>query len=162
MLFLQWHIFHEVRITFFCGTFALRMEITSKLRFVFVRHCHVFFIASQLCFHLFEVLIFFKTLELRFILVHSNYVWKWRDNYVSFLFVVVTYFLLRCNYVIYLFNVVTFFNDVRNRFYFGTFELRMEITLQLRFVFVRHCNVFFITSQLRYLFVRCSYVFWWR
>ena len=153
MLFLQWHIFHEVRITFFCGTFALRMEITSKLRFVFVRHCHVFFIASQLCFHSFEVLIFFKTLELRFILVHSNYVWKWRDNYVSFLFVVVTYFLLRCNYVIYLFNVVTFFNDVRNRFYFGTFELCMEMTLQLRFVFVPHCNVFL----LRHNYVICLF-----
>ena len=26
----------------------------------------------------------------------------------------------------------------------------MEITLQLRFVFVRHCEVFSITSQLRY------------
>ena len=68
-------------------------------------------------------------------------------------------FLLRYNYVIYLFDVVTFFDDVRNRFYFGTFELRMEITLQLRFVFVGHCNVVFITSQLRCLFVRCSYDF---
>ena len=37
-----------------------------------------------------------------------------------------------------------------------TFALRMKITLQLRFVFVRHCDVFFITSKLRYLFVRCS------
>ena len=27
--------------------------------------------------------------------------------------------------------------------------------LQLGFVFIRHCNVFFITSQLRYLLVRC-------
>ena len=80
-------------------------------------------------------------------------------NYVSFLFVIVTYFLLRHNYVIYLFDVVTFFDNVRITLYFGTFELRMEITLQLRFVFARHCDVFFITSQLRYLFVRCSYVF---
>ena len=62
-------------------------------------------------------------------------------------------------YVIYLFNIVTFFDDVRNRFLFGTFELHMQITLQLRFAFVRHCNVLFITSQLRYLLVRCSYVF---
>ena len=84
---------------------------------------------------------FFKTIELRLILVRSNYVWKWHDKYVSLLFVVVTYFLLRRNYVIYLFNVVTFFNDVRNRFYFGTFELRTEMTIQLRFVFVSHCNV---------------------
>ena len=39
------------------------------------------------------------------------------------------YFLLHYNYAIYLFDVVTFFDDVRNTFYFGTFELRMEITL---------------------------------
>ena len=45
------------------------------------------------------------------------------------------------------------------RFFYGTFTLHMEITLQLRFVFVRHCDVSFITSQLHYLFVRCSYVF---
>ena len=70
-----------------------------------------------------------------------------------------TYFLLRRNYVIYLFVVVTFFDDVRITLYFGTFELLMEITLQLRFVFARHCDVFFITSQSRYLFIRCSYGF---
>ena len=68
-------------------------------------------------------------------------------------------FLLRYSYVIYLLDAVTFFDNVRITLNFGTFELRMEITLQLRFVFARHCDVFFITSQLRYLFVRCSYVF---
>ena len=68
-------------------------------------------------------------------------------------------FLLRHNYVIYLFDGITFFDDGRITLYFDMFELRMEITLQLRFVFVRHCNVFFITSQLRYLLVCCSYVF---
>ena len=67
--------------------------------------------------------------------------------------------LLRHNSVIYLFDVVTFFYNVRITLYFGTFELRIEITLQLRFVFARHCDVFFITSQLRYLFDRCSDVF---
>ena len=77
-------------------------------------------------------------------------------NYVSFLFVIVTYFLLRHNYVICLFDLIKFFDGVGITLYFGTFELRMEMTLQLRFVFVRHCNVFFITSQLRYLFVRCN------
>ena len=70
-----------------------------------------------------------------------------------------TYFLLRRNYVIYLFVVVTFYDDVRITLYFGAFELTMEITLDLRFVFARHCNVVFVTSQSRYLFVRCSYVF---
>ena len=36
--------------------------------------------------------------------------------------------LLRFNYVFYLFDVVTFFNNVRITLYFGTFELRLEIT----------------------------------
>ena len=65
-------------------------------------------------------------------------------------------FLLRRSYVIYLFDVVTFFDNVRITLYFGKFELRMEITLQLHFVFARHSGVFFITSQLGYQFVRCS------
>ena len=68
-------------------------------------------------------------------------------------------FLLRHNYVIYLFTIVTFFDNVRITLYFGTFELRMEITLQLRFAFARHYEVFFIMPQLRYLFFSCSYVF---
>ena len=67
--------------------------------------------------------------------------------------------LLHHNYVFHLFDVVTFFNNVRITLYFGTFEMRMEITLQLRFISARHCDVFFITSQLRYLCVRCCYVF---
>ena len=72
-------------------------------------------------------------------------------NYVSFLF--------RHTYAIYLFNVVTIFDDVRITLYFGTFELRMEMTWKLRFVFVLDCDVFVILLQLRYLFVRCNYVF---
>ena len=43
-----------------------------------------------------------------------------------------------------------------------SFVVRMEMTWQLRFVFVRHCDLFFITSRLRYSFVRCRYAFWWR
>ena len=74
-------------------------------------------------------------------------------NYVSFLFVIVTYFLFRHNYIIYLFDVVMIFHDVRSRYYFGIFELGMEITLQLRFVFVRHCNVFL----LRHNYVICLF-----
>ena len=97
------------------------------------------------------------TLGLRFFVIH--YVWEQRYNYVSFLFAIVKYFLLRDNYVIYLFDVVTIFYDVRIMLYFGTLELRMEVTLQLHFVFVRHCEVYFITFQLRYLFGPCSYDF---
>ena len=99
------------------------------------------------------------TLELHYILVCSNYVIKVTFQ-LRFVFVGhCDVLLLRRNYVIYLFDVVTFVNDVRITFYFGTFELRKEITLQLRSVLVRHYDVFFITSQLRCLFVRCSYVF---
>ena len=53
-------------------------------------------------------------------------------NDVKLCFVFVRYcdaFLLRHSYVIYLSDVVMVFNGVRNRFYFGRFELRMEITL---------------------------------
>ena len=114
----------------------------SQLRYLFVR-CSYFFI----------------TLELRYILVRSSYVWIWRYNYVSILFIIVTYFSLRHNYVTYFFDLVTFFDDVKVTFYFATFEIPTEITLQLRFVFVRHCDIIFITLHLRYLFVRCSDVF---
>ena len=59
------------------------------------------------------------------------------------------YFLLRGNFVIYLFDEVTIFYDVRITLYFGTLELGMEVTSQLRFIFVRHCDVFLL---------RCNYV----
>ena len=39
------------------------------------------------------------------------------------------YFLLRDNYVTYLFVVVTFFDEIKITLYFSTFELRTEITL---------------------------------
>ena len=50
------------------------------------------------------------------------------------------------HYVIYSFVVVTIFDDVRITLYFCTFQLLMELTLQLRYVFVRHFDVIFITS----------------
>ena len=40
-----------------------------------------------------------------------------------------------------MFDVVTYFDNVRVTLYFGTFELRLEITLQLRYVSARHCEV---------------------
>ena len=72
-----------------------------------------------------------------------------------------------------------FFDDVRITLYFDMFELGMEITLQLCFVFARHCDVFLlrynyviylfdvvtfelrleITLQLRYVFARHCDVF---
>ena len=74
----------------------------------------------------------------------------------------------------YLFDVVTFFDNVRIALYFGTFELSMEITLQLYFVFAWHCEVFllrhnyviylfvFVTFfedvKLRYILVRSNFV----
>ena len=83
-------------------------------------------------------------------------------------------FLLRYNYIIYLLDRITFFDDVRVTLYFDMFELRIEVTLQLCFVFARHCDVFLlrynyvihlfdvvtfelrleITLELRYVFAR--------
>ena len=91
------------------------------------------------------------TLQLRFFYLF-NIVTVF-DN-VSFLFIIVTYFLLRHNYVIYLFDVVMFFEKVRITLYFGKFELRIEITLQLRFIFARHCDIFLLRHKyVIYLFV---------
>ena len=50
--------------------------------------------------------------------------------------------------------MVTFFDDVRITLYFGTFELHMEITLQLRFAFAHHFDVFII----RHNYVICFFV----
>ena len=62
-------------------------------------------------------------------------------------------FLLRHNYVIYLFDRITFFDDVRITLFFDMFELRMEITLQLCFIFARHCDVLMLRySYIIYLF----------
>ena len=105
--------------------------------------------------------IFFKTLGLRLLVVRLHYVWKKRYKWSCFcsslwrIFITsqLDYLFVRCSYIFY---------DIRITLCFGTFELLMEITLQSRFVFVHHCDVFFITSQLRYLFLWFSYVFWWR
>ena len=43
-----------------------------------------------------------------------------------------------------MFDRITSHDNVRITLYFGTFELRKEITLQLRFVFARHCDVFLL------------------
>ena len=125
ILFLQLHIFHDTRITFFCSTFMYGNNVKITFRFcsslwrIFQCVIITLFIWSM-------YLRFFKSLELRYILIRSNYVWKWRDNYVSLFFDIVTYFLLRCNYVICLFDVVTFSDDVRIRLYFDTFQLCTE------------------------------------
>ena len=61
--------------------------------------------------------------------------------------------LLRHNYVIYLFDQVTFFDDVLIKLFFDMFELRMEITLQFRFIFAPHCDVFLLRyNYVIYLF----------
>ena len=144
--------FDGVRITLYFDMFELRMEITLQLCFVFDRHCDVFFLSYNYVIYWFDVVTFelclVATLQLRYAFArHCDVILLRRNDIV----------LLRHNYVIYSFDVVTFFANVT--LYFGTFELRMEITLQLRFVFARHCDIFFITSQSRYFFVRCSYVF---
>ena len=152
-LFYQIKFFDDVRIALYFDIFELRMEITLQLCFVFARHCDIF-LPYNYVLYLFDVVTFELHLE---IILQLRYVFACHCDVILLRHNDVV--LLRHNYVIYLFDVVTFFDNVRITLYFGTFELRIEITLQLRFVFARHCDVFFITSQLRYLFVRCSYVF---
>ena len=146
--------------------FELRMEITLQLCFVFARHCDVFLLRYNYVIYLFDVVTFFDnvritlyfgtfelrleiTLQLRYVFArHCDVILLRHNDVVS----------LRLNYAVYLFDVDTIFGNVSITLYFVAFELRVEIKLQLRFVFARHCDVFFITSQLRYLFVCCSYV----
>ena len=153
--------------------FELRMEITLQLCFSFARHCDVFLLRYNYVTCLLDVVTFFDnvratlffgtfelrleiTLQLRHVFArHCDKILLCHNDVVLLchLFYYVIY------YVIYLFDIVTFLDNVRITFYFGTFALHMKIKLQLRFVFARHRDVFFITSQLRYLFVRYSYVF---
>ena len=86
--------------------------------------------------------------------VRSGYVWRLRHNYVASSFVNLLNLFLCQNCVINCFLTMTYFS---RRFH--EVALCMEITLKICFVFVRHCNVFFITSQLLYLFVLCTYVY---
>ena len=134
--------------------FELRMKITLRLCFAFARHCDVSLFRYNYVIYLFIVVTFELrleiTLQLQYVFPRHCDVILLRHNDV---------FLLRHSYVIYLFDVVTFFDNATIALYFGTFELRMEITLQLRFIFAHHCDIFFVTSQLSYLFVRCSYAF---
>ena len=140
------------------------MESASQLPYFLVCQFTLFFPTSQICYKCFSYNdIFFLTLGLRSFVVrcitYGNNVWKLRFVFVCHSDV---FFLFHHNYVIYFFHVVTIVDDNRIRLYFGTFELRMEMTWKLRFALVRHWNVSFITSKLGYLFVRCNYVFWWR
>ena len=99
------------------------MEIMLQLRFVFVGHFKVFFITSQLRYLFVRYSNVFLTLELRYILVRSNNVtlqlrlFFVRYCDVFFMTLQLRYLFVRC------------FNDVRITFYFGTFEVRTEITL---------------------------------
>ena len=62
-------------------------------------------------------------------------------------------YLLHPNDAIYFFDVVMFFDDLRITLYFGRFKLCIEIMLQLRSVFVRHCDVFLLhQNYVIYLF----------
>ena len=42
------HIFHDLRITLFCGTFTLSVEMMLQLLFVCFGHCEILFNTSQL------------------------------------------------------------------------------------------------------------------
>ena len=94
MFLLQWHIFHDVRITSSCGTFALRMELTLNLRFVFVHHCDTFFISPNYVIYSFDVITFFDdariTLYFGTFELHMEIMLQLRFGFVR---LIVTYFL---------------------------------------------------------------------
>ena len=109
MLSLHWHIFHDVRTTFFSGTFALCMEIKLKLCFIFARHCDVYFITSQL----------------RYLFVRCTYVFLRRQNYVIFWYV-----RIMCRNKVTI--VFQFYSLLWRIFYYVTITLFICL-MQLRF-----------------------------
>ena len=109
MLSLHWHIFHDVRTTFFSGTFALCMEIKLKLCFIFARHCDVYFITSQL----------------RYLFVRCTYVFLRRQNYVIFWYV-----RIMCRNEVTI--VFQFYSLLWRIFYYVTITLFICL-MQLRF-----------------------------
>ena len=107
-----------------------------ELRFAFARHCEVLLWHNYVM-YMFHVVTYFDgvritlyfdtfelrteiPLQLRFVFVRHRDTCKYRHNYVSFLFVIVT---------IFLFDVFALFDDFRITLHFGTFELRTEITI---------------------------------
>ena len=109
MLSLHWHIFHDVRTTFFSGTFVLCMEIKLKLCFIFARHCDVYFITSQL----------------RYLFVRCTYVFLRRQNYVIFWYV-----RIMCRNKVTI--VFQFYSLLWRIFYYVTITLFICL-MQLRF-----------------------------
>ena len=79
-----------------------------KLRFVFVRHCDVFFISSQLRFYLFDVVtivddvritLYFGTFELRMEMTWKLHFVFVRHCDVFFISLQLRYLFVRCSYV---------------------------------------------------------------
>ena len=116
MLLLQQHICNVIKITLFFGTFL-------------VCHCDILCIIWQLHFSRFLENVFLITLEIRCLLVRSNYLRK----YDTIALRVGASFLGR-----QLFDNV----DIL----IPWFALNMEIMLQPRFIFVHHRNEFFKMS----------------
>ena len=56
--------------------FELRTEIMLQLRFLFDRHCNVFLLRHNFVISLFNINMFLRTLELRYILARLSYIWK--------------------------------------------------------------------------------------
>ena len=92
------------------------MEVMVQLRCILLRYFSVSFSSSGLGYKRFCYNIVFCYVSIKLQLG-------------SVFFINVNYFLLRRNYFIYLLDIITFSDDIRITLYFGTFELRTEITL---------------------------------
>ena len=84
------------------------------------------------------------TLQLRFVFARYCDVFVSRHNCV----------------IIYLFNIVTLFDNVRTTLYCGTFEFSVKITLQLRYVFARLCNVILLCQNDVVLLCQAYIIYW--
>ena len=109
-----------------------------KLRFVFVRDCDVFLFRHYYVIYLFDVVTFFD--DEIFWYVRITYVNDvkttfgfcsslWRIFISLQLFVIVTYYFITSQLRYFFVSCSYVFDDVRITLYFGTFELRTEITL---------------------------------
>ena len=92
-----------------------------KLRFVFVRHCNVFFVTSQPRYYFLDVVMLFDDarITLYFATFELRMEMTWQLRFASVRHCDVFFIMLQLSYLFV--DVVTFFDNVRKRLYFGMF-----------------------------------------
>ena len=100
---------NDIRIMLAFGTF----ELVRKLRFNYVGFWFVivtyFVLLKKYVILGLQKHVFLKKSDMRHFFVRSNYVWKLRYSYVAFWFVNLLYLFLRPNYITNVFLTMTYF-----------------------------------------------------